>query len=69
MPVIGHPLNIEPQGATSLALFHLGSHKSSGLIRAPFLEMESMMPACRQNHAQAQNDYDSAENRLKKGIL
>ena len=27
-----------------------------------------MIPACRQNHAQAQNDYDSAENRLKRGV-
>jgi len=67
--VIGHPLNIEPQGATSLALFHLGFYKSSGRIRAPFLEMESMMPTCRQNHTQAQNNYDSAENCLKKGVL
>jgi len=30
--------------------------------------MESIMPVRKQNHAQAQNDYDSAENRLKKGV-
>jgi len=26
------------------------------------------MPACKQNHAQAQNAYDSSENRLKRGV-
>jgi len=61
-------LNIEPQGTTPLALFHLGFHKSLSRIWAPFLVMESMMPACKQNHAQAQNHYDSAENRLKRGV-
>ncbi len=30
--------------------------------------MESITPACRQNHVQAQNRYDSAESRLKKGV-
>jgi hypothetical protein len=31
--------------------------------------MESMMFAHNQNHAQAQNHYDSFENSLKKGVL
>ncbi|HOG50017.1 MAG TPA: hypothetical protein PKY10_05470 [Lentisphaeria bacterium] len=30
--------------------------------------IENIMPACRQNHTPAQNDYDSAENRLKRGV-
>ena len=53
--------------APPLVLSHSDSRKSSGLIQAPFLGMESIMPACKQNHAQAQNAYDSSENRLKKG--
>jgi len=67
--VIGQPLHIEPQGATSLALSHLGSHQSSGRIRAPFQVMESMMPTCMQNPTHAQNHYDSAKSRLKKSVL
>ncbi|OQC13174.1 MAG: hypothetical protein BWX73_02491 [Lentisphaerae bacterium ADurb.Bin082] len=53
--------------APPLVLSHSDSRKSSGLIQAPFLGMESIMPVCKQNHAQAQNAYDSAENHLKKG--
>ncbi|HOG50871.1 MAG TPA: hypothetical protein PKY10_09790, partial [Lentisphaeria bacterium] len=38
-------------------------------MQVPFLKMESMMPARKQNHTPAQNHYDSAEKRLKKGVL
>jgi 7-cyano-7-deazaguanine synthase in queuosine biosynthesis len=50
------------------ALSHSDSRKFPDCIRKLIQVMESMMPACMQNPTPAQNNYDSSENRLKRGV-